>query len=81
MPRLLLILAVLTTSIVVAAGCGRDGASSSDAASLAPAGSLVYGEATLRPEGDQKAAIEALRCYHADPGAFADVQMLDLARG
>jgi Protein of unknown function (DUF3352) len=60
MPRLLLILAVLTTSIVVAAGCGNEGSSASDAASLVPARSLVYGEATLRPEGDQKAGIEAL---------------------
>jgi Protein of unknown function (DUF3352) len=60
MPRLLLTLAVLTTSIVVAAGCGNDRSSASDAASLVPAGAVVYGEATLRPEGDQKAAIDAL---------------------
>ena len=60
MPRLLLILAVLTTSIVAAAGCGNDGSTASDAASLVPARSLVYGETTLRPEGDQKAAIDAL---------------------
>jgi Protein of unknown function (DUF3352) len=60
MPRLLLTLTALTTAIALAAGCGNDSASSSGAASLAPAGSLVYGEATLRPEGDQKAAIEDL---------------------
>jgi uncharacterized protein DUF3352 len=60
MPRIFLTLTAVTTAIVVAAGCGDDGASSSGAASLAPAGSLVYGEATLRPEGDQKAAIEEL---------------------
>jgi len=61
MPRLLLTLAALTTSIVLAAGCGNDEAStSSDAAALAPAGSFLYAEATLRPEGDQKAAIDNL---------------------
>ena len=60
MPRLLLILAVLTTSIVAAAGCGRDDSAASDAASLVPARALVYGEATLRPDGDQKAGIDAL---------------------
>ena len=60
MPRIALTLIALTIALVVAAGCGKDGASSSGAASLAPAGSLVYGEATLAPEGDQKAAIDAL---------------------
>jgi hypothetical protein len=60
MPRLLLTIIALTTAIALAAGCGNDSTSSSGAASLAPAGSLVYGEATLSPEGDQKAAIEDL---------------------
>jgi hypothetical protein len=60
MPRIVLTLTALITAIVVAAGCGSDGASSSGATELAPAGSVVYGEATLRPEGDQRAAIEAL---------------------
>jgi Protein of unknown function (DUF3352) len=60
MLRLALTFTALTTAIALAAGCGNDGASSSDAASLAPAGALVYGEATLRPEGDQKAALDDL---------------------
>ena len=60
MLRVLLTITVMTTAIAFAAGCGNDGASSSDAASLAPAGSLVYGEVTLRPEGDQKAAVDDL---------------------
>jgi hypothetical protein len=58
--RIPLTVTALAGAIVLAAGCGDDGASSSGAASLAPAGSLVYGEATLAPEGDQKAAIDAL---------------------
>jgi Protein of unknown function (DUF3352) len=60
MARILLIITALTTAIAFAVGCGKEGASSSDAASLAPAGSLVYGEATLKPEGDQKAAIDSI---------------------
>ena len=60
MPRILVTLIVLTTATVAATGCGSEGASSSGVASVAPAGSLVYGEVTLRPEGDQKAEIEAL---------------------
>jgi hypothetical protein len=60
MPRLLLTLTALMTAIVVAVGCGDSGSSSSSASSLAPAGSIVYGEATLQPEGDQKETIDAL---------------------
>lgn len=72
MPRLLLTLIALTTTIAVAAGCGSDGASSSGAAALAPRGSLVYGEATLRPEGDQKAAIENLVTKFPGEGSAGD---------
>jgi uncharacterized protein DUF3352 len=72
MPRILLTLTALTTAIVVAAGCGNDGASSSGVASLAPARSLVYGEVTLRPEGDQKAGIEALISKFPGEGRAGD---------
>ena len=60
MPRILLTLTALITAIVVAVGCGSDGSSSSSAAGVVPAGSLMYGELTLEPEGDQKASIDAL---------------------
>ena len=61
MPRILLTISALITAVVVAAGCGgSNGSSSSDAASLAPSGSLIYGEATLDPDEDQQAAIDAL---------------------
>jgi hypothetical protein len=60
MPRILLTSTALLTAAVVAVGCGSDGASSSTASALAPAGSVMYGEATLKPEGDQKAAIDSL---------------------
>lgn len=60
MPRILLTLTALLTASVVAVGCGSDGGSSSAASAVAPAGSVMYGEATLKPEGDQKAAIDSL---------------------
>ena len=60
MTRILLTLAALFTVAAVAVGCGSEGASSSPASALAPAGSIMYGEATLEPEGDQKAAIDSL---------------------
>ena len=40
------------------AGCGASG--TAEPAQIAPASSLVYGEATLKPEGDQKGAVDAL---------------------
>jgi hypothetical protein len=72
MPRFLLTITALTTAIALAAGCGDDGASSSGAASLAPAGSLVYGEATLRPEGEQRAAIDELVSKFPGQGSAGD---------
>jgi Protein of unknown function (DUF3352) len=73
MPRLLVTLIVLATATVTAAGCGSDGSSSSSgAAGVAPAGSLMYGEATLRPEGDQKAAIEELLSRFPGEGSAGD---------
>jgi hypothetical protein len=72
MPRALFTTTVLITAIAFAAGCGNSGSSSSDAASLAPAGSLLYGEATLRPEGDQKAAIDDLVAKFPGEGSAGD---------
>src|SRR5918998_1074654 len=61
MPRALLTVTALLTAVVVAAGCGSDDSSSaSGSAALAPAGSLIYGEATLNPDDDQQAALDAL---------------------
>jgi len=60
MPRILLTITVLLSAIAVAAGCGSGGSSASGAASLAPAGAVVYGEATLDPSDDQQAAIDGL---------------------
>jgi uncharacterized protein DUF3352 len=73
MPRFLLTLIVLTTATVAAAGCGSDGGSSSSgAASVAPGVSVMYGEVTLRPEGEQKAAIEDLIAKFPGEGSAGD---------
>jgi hypothetical protein len=59
--RILLTITALLSAVALATGCGNGGGpSSSGAASLAPAGAVVYGEATLDPSEDQQAAIGAL---------------------
>lgn len=73
MHRFLVTLIVLTTATVAAAGCGSDGSSSSSgAAAVAPAGSVMYGEVTLRPEGEQKASIEELVAKFPGEGTAGD---------
>ncbi len=57
------------------AGCGSDAKKTSadvDLASLAPASTAIYAEATIRPEGDLKTSVEALAKKiggTADPGS------------
>src|SRR5215203_1969315 len=60
MSRILLIVTALLSAVGLAAGCGNEGSSASGPATLAPAGSVVYAEATLDPDEDQQAAIESL---------------------
>ena len=72
MLRALLTVTALLSAIVVAAGCGNDNSSSSAAAGLAPAGSLMYGEATLKPDGDQKAAVDSLMAKFPGEGGAGD---------
>ena len=59
MRNLTLVLAVLSIAALAAVGCGKDEAPSS-ASSLAPATSVLYGEVRLRPEGDQKEAVDTI---------------------
>jgi len=60
MRKLLLTIAVLSVSAVAAAGCGNDDQAASGATELVPAGAVVYGEADIKPEGDQKRAIDSI---------------------
>jgi hypothetical protein len=60
MRKLLLIIAVLSSAALAAAGCGSEDQAAAGASELAPAGSVLYAEATLDPEGDQRKAIDAI---------------------
>jgi Protein of unknown function (DUF3352) len=60
MPRILLTITALLSSLVLAAGCGSESSSSSSAASLVPAGTLIYAEADLHPSASQQAAVNSL---------------------
>ncbi len=60
MRKLILLFAVLSIAALVAVGCGNEGDAASGASELVPAGSVMYGEATLKPEGDQKEAVDAI---------------------
>lgn len=53
------LLTALSISSLVAIGCGQNETASSSA-SLAPSGAVMYGEFDIRPEGDQKQAIDAI---------------------
>jgi hypothetical protein len=60
MRKLLLLIAVLLVPAALAAGCGNNDEAASGASELVPAGSVMYGEADLAPEGDQKQAIDSI---------------------
>ncbi len=60
MRKLLLSLAVLSVIALPVAGCGAEEESASSALELVPAGSPLYGEVTIKPEGDQKQSVDAI---------------------
>src|SRR5215210_3944393 len=72
MRKLTLTLVVLSIAAVVTVGCGKDEGGASGAAELAPAGSVMYGEATLEPEGDQKEAIDSILAKFPGGGEAGD---------
>ena len=91
MRKLLLTLVVVSTAALVAIGCGKQDQAASGASELVPAGSVIYGEATLKPEGDQKEAIDTIlskfpgggRCngqHGEDEGEFAH-QLSEVGEG
>lgn len=62
------------------ASCGDDSGSASGARGAVPADAVLYAEATIRPEGDQRADLDALldRFGGVDPGALI-ISQLDSA--
>lgn len=59
--RLVLLLALATAAAALAAaGCGGDDSSGGDPASVAPADSSVFIDATIRPEGELQSNLETL---------------------
>jgi len=59
-PRLLLASLAGAATIALIAGCGGSSSSGSDLASLAPPGTPVFVEGTLRPEGELKSNVDAI---------------------
>ena len=72
MRKLLLTVALLSLALLAAAGCGGDEEAASGASELVPAGVAFYGEATLKPEGDQKEAIDAILAKFPGGGKAGD---------
>ncbi len=72
MRKLLLTLVVLVVPVSFAAGCGDTGTAASGASELVPAGSVMYGEANLAPEGDQKQAIDSILSKFPGSGSAGD---------
>ncbi len=71
MRKLTVVLAVLSIAALAVVGCGKDETASS-ASSLAPATSVLYGEVTLRPEGDQKEAVDTIVSKFPGQGSAGD---------
>jgi hypothetical protein len=72
MRTLLLTIAVLSVTALPVAGCGGSDEAASGASELAPADAAFYGEFTIRPEGDQKQAVEALMSKFPGGGGAGD---------
>jgi hypothetical protein len=72
MRKLILNLLVLSASVVAIAGCGSEDEAASGASELVPASAAFYGEATLKPEGEQKEAIDAILAKFPGGGGAGD---------
>ena len=72
MRKLILTLVLMSIAAPVAVGCGSEGEAASGAAELVPAGAVMYAEATLKPEGDQKEAIDAILAKFPGGGQAGD---------
>src|SRR5918995_3594375 len=81
MRKLILILLVLSASVFAAGACGSEDEAASGASELVPASAAFYGEATLKPEGEQKEAIDAILAKFPGGGGAGDKlkELLDKA--
>jgi hypothetical protein len=72
MRKLLLTIAVLSVTALPVAGCGSQDEAASGASELVPAGAAFYGEFTIKPEGDQKQAVDAILSKFPGGGLAGD---------
>jgi Protein of unknown function (DUF3352) len=72
MRKLVLTIAALSATALPVAGCGSGDEAASGASELAPAGAAFYAEATLKPEGDQKEAVDAILAKFPGGGQAGD---------
>src|ERR687898_486884 len=72
MRKLILILLVLSASVFAAGACGSEDEAASGASELVPASAAFYGEATLKPEGEQKEAVDAILAKFPGGGEAGD---------
>ncbi len=73
------LLAAVTAIVMAGAGCGGSGNGDADPATIAPQGAAVYVTATVRPEGDQKDAVDqiARKVFKAQSAGQRIQQLLD----
>jgi Protein of unknown function (DUF3352) len=72
MRKLLLLIAAVCISALVASACGNQQEAASGASELVPSGAVVYGEADLHPGGDQKQAIDSILSKFPGGGQAGD---------
>jgi hypothetical protein len=72
MRKLLLTIAALFVIALPVAGCGGDDQAASSATELVPEGAVLYGEATLKPEGEQKQAVDSILAKFPGGGQAGD---------
>lgn len=76
--RLLIAALAAAATVALIAGCGGSSSSGSDLASLAPPGTPVFVEGTLRPEGELKSNVDAIAKQVAGVDNLGDLVVEEL---
>jgi len=76
--RLLIAALAAATIVALIAGCGGSSSSGSDLASMAPPGTPVFVEGTLRPEGELKSNVDAIAKQVAGVDNLGDLVVEEL---